>query len=183
MRINVEQPAMESLAGVVRFDAGDLARRLQESLDTLAWGLAMVPARWHHQSLPFGRDASSAPPWSVALNLAHMAVYEDLYAAPVLRDLAAGRDGVQVVPSGDEDWFERDSEALSREPLDRIMARLVAARQAQIETVRSFDDDRLNAAITPLWGRPLQSAGWAAAQTVQHTWEHGTPILQAALFL
>jgi hypothetical protein len=163
------------------FHVEETAGQLDQSLRTLEMGLALVPEEW--QRRPPRKDA-----WSVATNLAHMAIYEELLAAPVLEALAAGADGTGAAPSSDEGWFARETEALSREPLDHMLDRLRAARRRQIVAVRSFTDEGFNTPLTPLWvwsGRgnvPLDPPAWVATKTVQHTWEHGNSILQIALF-
>jgi len=174
---------MHEERGELAFVPEDLARMLEESLTTLKWALTTVPERF--QTMPPPHAPGQLPRWSVALNLAHMAVYEDLLAGPVLADMAAGGDGSGVAPSGDEDWFEGGAQALSREPVAAIMARLDAARRGQIESVRRFSAAHFNTPTTPLWGGReglLFPAGWVAAKTVQHTWEHGHTVMQAALF-
>ena len=80
-----------------------------------------------------------------------------------------------------EDWFRRDAQALSGADLSHILQRLRAARGRQLQALERFDHESFNRPLTPLWGG-LQPAGWVAAKTVQHTWEHGTPIMQTALF-
>lgn len=171
---------MVSVMETAGFGVEATVRRLQESLETLLWGISLVPEQWQYEPPPFGRGPER--PWSAVMNLAHLVEYEELVAAPVLQELTSGRDGTRVVSFADAGPFERLREALSREPLERLMARLRAARQAQIAAVRSFTDSSLNSATTPLWGEPVHSAGWVAAKTVQHTWEHGNSIVQVGLF-
>ena len=131
---------------------------------------------------------SPEPGWSIATNVAHLAVYEQRLAAPVLDDLAAGGDGTGPhvgVPSGGEDWLLAATIELAESPLEAVVERLRTARRRQIAAVRAMDIEALNAPRTPLWqrpGAPRDSAGWVAAKTVQHTWEHGTTISQIALF-
>lgn len=51
---------------------------------------------------------------------------------------------------------------------------------------RTLTDERLNAPLTPICGRRagiLHPAGWVAAKSVQHTWEHGCTIMQIDLFI
>ena len=137
---------------------------------------------------------SPEPGWSIATNLAHLAVYEERLAAPVIEDLAAGGDGTGPhvgVPAGGEGgasgdaWLLAGAIELAEAPLDAVLERLRTARRRQIAAVRAMDLEALNAPRTPLWqrpGSPRDSAGWVAAKTVQHTWEHGTTIFQIALF-
>jgi hypothetical protein len=172
----------QTTQSAIEFGVEETARRLRDSLATLEWAVANVPARWTH-ALP---DYVDPAEWTVARILAHVAVYEESAAAPVLEEMAAGRDGSAVKFSGEGSLAE--AEALAREPLDVIMARLRAARQRQIAAVTSFNHERINAPLTPLWsgsgrhGGPLQPAGWVATKTFQHTWEHGNTVLRVALF-
>jgi hypothetical protein len=167
------------------FGVEDTQGRLQSSLDALEWGLSLVAERWIRQP-PREGD------WSVATNLAHIAVYEERIAAPVLESVRDGGDGTnvsgldsegEVVPSGGEDWFDAETAALAVESLEVMMERLRQARYRQIVAVGELTEDRLNKAVVPFWGRsPLHSAGWVAAKTFQHTLEHGNSILRVALF-
>ena len=119
------------------------------------------------------------------MNLAHLCVYEEGLAAPVLAALADGQDGTQAVESAFEARFEPEARALSASPAEESLDRLRAVRSRQAELVRSFDDERFNTSMTPLWQRPgadLDPPGWVSAKTVQHTWEHGSTIFQIALF-
>jgi hypothetical protein len=169
---------MQKTGTAIRFDVEETAQRLRDSLATLEWAVENVPERWSH-ALP---DYVDPAEWAVARILAHVAIYEEGVAAPVLEEMAAGRDGSAVEFSGEGSMAE--AEALSREPLDVIMARLRSARERQIEIVRSLDHERFNAPLTPLWsgsgryGEPLQPA----TKTFQHTWEHGNAVMRVALF-
>jgi len=121
------------------------------------------------------------------MNLAHLVVYEERIAVPVLEALATGADGVSATPSSREDWFLNDAVALSKDEVGVMVARLRKARVRQIDIVESYDPDRFNAPATPLWssgihGTPPHSAGWVATKTFQHTWEHGSAILRLVLF-
>ncbi len=159
------------------YDPAGTVEALRVSLDALETFLARVPERW--LSVPVIEGHA----WGVAMNLAHLATYERRLAAPVLEELVAGRDGRAAAPSGDEDWFSRETQELSEQPLPEIWSELRVARERQIAAVGDCSLAALNAALTPLWGGgQLQSAGWVAWKTVQHSWEHGTPIMQTALF-
>lgn len=165
------------------FSVEDTARLLERSLAALEWVAERVPEELQRYAPP---ALSGEEMWGVAMNLAHLAAYEERLAAPVLEALAAGEDGTEAVPSGSEDWLKSDAERLSEQPLTAILERLRLARARQVEAVRSFDDERFNRPASPLWRRPgsdLDSAGWVAAKTVQHTWEHGNTIFQILLFV
>jgi len=125
--------------------------------------------------------------WNVAMNLAHLVVYEERIAVPVLEALVTGSDGVGATPSSREDWFFNDAVALSRDEVGVMVERLRKARVRQIEIVEAYDAERFNGAVTPLWssgrhGAAPHSAGWVATKTFQHTWEHGNAILRLVLF-
>jgi hypothetical protein len=165
------------------FSVSETVERLRGSLATIEWAVERVPDKWTH-ALP---DFYPGDAWSVAMNLAHMTIYEEEISGPVLRALAAGGDGLGAARSRREDWFLNDAVALSHAPVSEIMRRLVAGRADQIASVAGYDEDRFNAPVTPLWasgrhGAPPHSAGWVATKTFQHTWEHGNAILRMALF-
>ncbi len=166
-----------------RFDVGETAKRLRGSLETVEWALSMVPVKYTH-SLP---DFYPPEDWTVAMNVAHLTIYDERIAIPLLKSLAAGGDGVGVVKSLGESWFYDDAKALSVEPLSVLGPRLRSARGDQAAVVESFSDDSFNARVTPLWatgrhGNPPHSPGWIATKSFQHTWEHGNAVLRMALF-
>jgi len=149
---------------------------------TVQWAVAQVPERWTH-AIP---DYYPEDAWSVARNLAHMAVYEEGIAAPMLRDLAVGGDGAAAMRSPREEFLTGATE-LSREPVEDIQHRLSVCRGEQIAIIGGYDEERFNAPATSAWasgqhGTPPHSAGWVATKTFQHTWEHGNAILRMALF-
>ena len=176
---------MTQTADIFTFRVDETIRQLQGSLEAVAWAASLLPD--HLLSRPpqppamFGGDA-----WSAAMNLAHLAIYEERIAVPVLASLAAGGDGTDGLISFGEDRFYAESVALSSDVPERIMARLRAARQQQVELAATFASDRFNAPLTPGWrgvaGTPLKSPGWVLGKTVQHTWEHGNSLMRIALF-
>jgi hypothetical protein len=169
-----------------RFDLTQTASRLRESVATVEWAVERIPEEWTH-ALP---DTLPTDSWTVAMNLGHLIVYDELIAMPVLKALADGGDGTNVTFGGRsgssmprEDWFLNDSRDLSVLPTGELVARLRTARDAQATMVESFSDDQFNARVTPLFGQGKKhSAGWIATKTFQHTWEHGNAILRMALF-
>jgi hypothetical protein len=166
----------------VAFRIEETVARLRDSLATLEWAAAMIPGRWTHTL----RESYPPDAWSAAMNLAHLVVYEEQVAAPVLEALAAGGDGASATRSAMESWFLKDAEAIAGEPVPALLQRLRSARARQIATIESFDEARFNTPVCALWGAshsgPLRPAGWIAAKTFQHTWEHGNAILRVALF-
>ena len=157
----------------------DVVRRLEGSLSDLEFALDMVPERWIHGTIPGAPEDA----WTVAMNVAHLAVYEEVTALPLLGsfmpgfDLAAARQ-----ERGAESWFLDLATALAREPIEAMLARLRAARASQIDIVHTLGEHALNDRTTPLWPDPQHTAGWVATKTFQHTWEHGNAVLRAALF-
>jgi hypothetical protein len=152
---------------------------LRDSLATFEYGLERVPGQW--------LDQRAAPGlWSIARNVAHLAIYEEVLAAPALEDLARGGDGRAVAPGVPRSQAEFDlieSELEAR--IEEALMRLRSARQRQVAAVESFVEDSFNRASCILWARgPIaaHSPGWVAMKTVQHTWEHGNVVLQAMLF-
>jgi hypothetical protein len=164
----------------------EVVGHLADSLRTVEWALARVPEKWHHRSPGGVSPVFPEGTWSTAMNLAHLAVYEERVAAPVLEALAAGADAHDAVRSAGEGWLLSESVAVSTEPLTAILDRLRAARQRQIDVIAAASEPWLNTPATPLWewvqGTPLKSPGWVATKTFQHTWEHGHCILRIVLF-
>ena len=165
------------------FGRDETARLLRDSFEIVAAAARSIPSAWTHAN----PDWYPPDAWSVAINIAHMAVYEAQMANPVLAAMASGGDGVGATKSDAESWFLADAIALAPEPLDALLTRLSAARQDAIAIVASFDDVRWNAPITPLWnsgrhGSGRHSPAWVAMKTFQHTWEHGNAVLRMALF-
>ena len=122
----------------------------------------------------------------MADNFAHLAVYEEQIAAPILEAIREGRDASSEVTSVLESDYENLWQAVSKSPLDDIAARLWAARHRQIDAISSMDDARFHARSTTLWHELTpagHSAAWVAAKTFQHTWAHGNSLLQFALFV
>jgi hypothetical protein len=161
------------------FEVEAIAPRLAESLSTVEWAINEIPPEWTHRPLAITPDD-----WHPAMNLAHLTIYDEYIARPVLEALAEGGDGIGSTRSGMEHWFSQDAIDLSAEPIDAILARFRSARESHIATVRKFSLERFNHPMTPIWsyGGALNSPGWVATKTLQHTWEHGAPILRAALF-
>jgi hypothetical protein len=157
----------------------EVVRRLEDSLRDLEFGLGMVPPQWTHAAVP-GAPADS---WTVAMNLAHLAIYEEVTALLMLRSFEPGFDVASAPPVGDESWFSQQALAISVQPVAAIFDRLRAARSEQIDLVRHLGEARLNNGVTPLWPDPNHTAGWVATKTFQHTWEHGNAILRVALFV
>jgi uncharacterized damage-inducible protein DinB len=158
------------------FDRAETIRQLDESLRLLERAVAAAPERWHRPSEP------GLPPdfWGVAMNLAHLALYEEHWPAPVLEAIASGTPEPPATNSDEAD--ERDAAALVAEPLEAILDRLRAARRRQIDALQAMTDERFEGATTHRWGRGPHTAAWVAAKTVQHTWEHGNSVMQLALF-
>jgi hypothetical protein len=154
--------------------------RLERSLADVLYAVEMTPPEWLYRS-PW-RDPST---WSVAQNLAHMAVYEEQVAAPILEALAAGTDATASVASVLESDYDDRWEQLATEPIGVIAGRLRAARLRQVQAIAAMPEDRFHLPATTLWAevKPgIHSAAWVAAKTFQHTWDHGNAILQVVLF-
>ncbi|MDP9236612.1 MAG: DinB family protein [Chloroflexota bacterium] len=156
----------------------EVVRRLEDSLRDLEFGLGMVPEQWIDALVP----GAPADDRTVSMNLAHLAIYEDVMALPLLRSFEPAFDIASARRGGDESWFLNEAIALSKEPIVSILDRLRGARREQIELVQALGEERLNHGTTPLWPDPQHTAGWVATKTFQHTWDHGNAILRVALF-
>ena len=165
------------------FDQTKTARRLRDSIDTVIGAARMVPAACIHALMPgLPKDA-----WTVAMNLAHLVVYDEGISVPVLESLASGADGTTLIRTDNEGWFYNDAVALSSQPLDALISRLEEARARQVDIVQSFSAVDWNRRWSPafssgLHGNGPHSPAWIATKSFQHTWEHGSAVLRAALF-
>jgi hypothetical protein len=160
--------------------------RLQQSLATVLYAVSIAPETWHYQAPADDAELSWLGSWSVAQNLAHLAVYEEQVAAPILEAIAAGRDGAADVASALESDYETLWQELATCSMDEIAQRLSHARARQIDAVTAMSEERFQTPATTLWqgvgGQPGHAAAWVAAKTIQHTWEHGDSIFRIALF-
>lgn len=166
------------------FDKDETLARLRDSLTTIESFARLVPPAFTHTN----PEWYPADAWSVAMNVAHVVVYEECMGAPLIEALAAGGDGAGAIRSDLEQVFLPEAQKLSSEPIEELLERLRAARDRQIAAVVSIDTVRFNAAVTPLFSGPrhgggrLHSPAFVATKTFQHTWEHGNAILRMALF-
>ena len=164
------------------FDQRETVARLRDSLSTIESFLVLVPAQWTHTPPPGSPEGA----WSMAMNLAHMVVYEEQLATPVLEAMSAGGNAQDLVPGGGEEWLLGGATAIASEPIETLAARLRAVRERAIAIVESTPADLFNQPRTMLWsgrngGKPL-ALSWVATKTFQHTWEHGNAILRVAMF-
>jgi DinB superfamily len=165
------------------FETDEVVEALRSSLATIEWATRVLPPQWTNAL----REHYPPDSWTVTMNLAHMVLYEERLAVPMLESLAEGNDGTDRVQSVSEQY--PDAVLLAEEPMDELMRRLRAARERQLAIVGAMDARRLNAPATEHWGKVdpnmgarAHSAGWVAMKTFQHTWDHGNAILRMALF-
>ena len=160
--------------------------RLTQSLADVLFAASIAPNIYHYRSPAAATGLEWLGTWSLAENLAHLAVYEENIAAPILEAIVAGRDAAPEVNSVIERDYEARWQALSKSPLDEIAQRLSRARSRQADAVSEMSDELFQAPTTTLWTDVLaadgHSAAWVATKTFQHTWEHGNSILCFALF-
>lgn len=158
----------------------DAARRESAATqESLFWALSLISDADAHL-------AARPSDWPAATNLAHLVIYEERIAVPVLRAATQGRDGAADVVSGEEGWLVHDAEALGRESFPEIVGRYRAIVTRHAELLAAFDDGAFNQPICSLWqtapaysGGRLVPAGWIAKKSAQHTWEHGHSLLRA----
>lgn len=165
------------------FDREATVTRLRESLETVVWAAKLVPADYTHTLLP----GSPTDAWTVTMNIAHLIVYDEGIAIPVLESLVEGENGSTKIRTDNEAWFYNDAVALAAEPLDALLERFTSARMRQIKVAGSFTDADWNRRWSPVFGSGAHGNGphspaWVANKTFQHTWEHGNAVLRAALF-
>jgi hypothetical protein len=169
------------------YQVEQIVAQLQGSLDGLSPAVSLVPKVWHHRS-PHGLSGFEDGTWSIAMNLAHLTLYEETLAAPVVESLAVGGDGTSALDPAVLGRVAEETERLASAPLSRIIERLRTVRERQIAAARCFTDEGFSRPATPVWRVlaenpevPVRSAGWVLAKTVQHTWEHGNTVFRIAL--
>jgi hypothetical protein len=162
------------------FSVDETAARLAHSLETIEWAVGQIPEAYTHK-VP---DFYEADEWGVAMNLAHLIVYDEGIANPILGDLAKGGDGLGSTKSHLEHWFAQDALDIADQPIDHLMSRFADGHRCQIEIAESFSDEAFNQPATLLFadGSGMRSGGWIATKTFQHAWEHGNAILRMELF-
>jgi hypothetical protein len=97
------------------FSVRETAGRLRQSLETVEWAVRRIPPAYSHE-MPEGMVADE---WSAAMNLAHLIVYDEEIANPVLASLAEGGDAVGATKSHLEQWFQPEAEAMAPDPIMR----------------------------------------------------------------
>jgi hypothetical protein len=167
------------------FDRESVLRQLDESMTTLEWAVSLVPDGWSHRS-PTGRLSAEEGGWSVAMNLAHLALYEERFPTTVLESLLTGGDGVSDSSFPEPSPHEAAAVALAGAPLAEILERLRRARSKEAEIARKFTSAAWVAPTTKAWaatglGPPIWSPARVLAKSFQHTWEHGNAVLRVAL--
>ena len=177
---------MNALTGQCASGRTDSIDRLERSLADVLYAVSIVPVAWHFRVPADDPDLAWLGSWSVADNLAHLAIYEEQVAAPILEAIAAGYDAANTVSSVLESNYDSLWQELAQSPMDVIASRFSAARLRQVDTLSSMSEERFQTLATTLWLDQLEaeghSAAWVAAKTFQHTWEHGDSILRIALF-
>ena len=167
------------------FEADALVAGHREALARIAWAVEQLPAPWHHRS-PGGAIVGCEPgAWSVAENLAHLYVYEDLNTLPALTTLATG--GIAIGVHGPRTAeFQQAQAALRGAPVPQLLSRLWAAHWQLAALARSFAPADFNRAHAHgpnpdfLFDRSIP--GWLVAKSLQHFWEHGATVQRVLLF-
>jgi hypothetical protein len=162
-----------------------IARLLQQSLDLLQYFSEIVPPSWLTKQPGSSVRGVAESVKSPVFQIAHLVGYEERLASPVLRSMAAGGDGTDVVPSGHVSWFRGYVDELASQPVSDLTNLLARLRADHIAIVKDFPIDTFERPLTPLWGvEPgrLESGAWVATKTAQHTIEHANHIARIALF-
>ena len=163
------------LARYPRFSPSAAVREVGAARDALSWALPLISEAAAHAVRQPGD-------WSVGTNLAHLVIYEERIALPVLAALADGKDGRDRVVSGEENWLAREAESLGEEPFAAVRERFQTIIRRHVEQVEAFDEDAFNAPLCSLWASGfgvLVPAGWVTKKSVQHLWEHGHTLIRA----
>lgn len=169
------------------FTVNETSEMLMDSLKLLEWVVGRVPEEWHHK-LPNGDVRGlRGDGRSVANHIAHLVLYEQKLANPVLKELAEGRDGTAVAKSGSISWLLPETLELSKLSIEELLLGLREVRAEHINIVQGFNEDLFNHPITQLWstgndGQRCEAPGWVAIKTAQHTGEHTNSIFRFVLF-
>ena len=158
-----------------RFSPSAAVREVGAARDALSWALPLISEAAAHAVRQPGD-------WSVGTNLAHLVIYEERIALPVLAALAEGKDGRDRVVSGEENWLAREAESLGEEPFAAVRERFQTIIRRHVEQVEAFDEEAFNAPLCSLWASGfgvLVPAGWVTKKSVQHLWEHGHTLIRA----
>ncbi|MEX0781383.1 MAG: hypothetical protein WD557_01955 [Dehalococcoidia bacterium] len=158
--------------------------RLRSSLATVEWAVKLIPEGWTHRS---GGPRSTHEAWSAAMNLAHLATYEETFPLTELEDLLSEGNGLGRLSSMSEEITQSRALALASEPISVILGHLQEARARQVGLAEEFPGASFTTPQTRAWGSSgLGPEWWSPAlvlnKTFQHTWEHGNAILSIALF-
>ena len=119
------------------------------------WAAKLVPAGYTHALLP----GAPTDAWTVTMNIAHLIVYDEGIAVPVLESLAAGENGTTKIRTDNEAWFYNDAVALAADPLDALLDRFVSARTRQARVAGSFTDSDWNRRWSPVFGSGAHGNG------------------------
>jgi len=152
-------------------------REHSEAQRVLAWAFPLIT----DAPIP-----SVAPgDWSVAMNLAHLALYEERVAIPVLAAASRREDAAVTVGSSNEGPLEGSARALADGDFASVVRRYEDAARAHAELLARFDDASFNEPRCSLWSPRLGlvCAGWVAKKSLQHTWEHGHTVIRQAFIL
>ena len=160
---------------------------LIDSLKLIEWVVRRVPDVWHHRLPKTDVRGLRGDERSVANHIAHLVLYEERLANPVLKELAKGLDGTAVAKSGSISWLLPETLELSKLPIEELLSNLMKVRNEHINIVQSFNEKLFNHPVTQLWstgsdGQRYDSPGWVAVKTAQHTGEHTNSIFRFVLF-
>lgn len=152
-------------------------REHSEAQRALAWAFPLITDDAAQRSAP-GQ-------WSAAMNLAHLALYEERIAIPVLAAASRREDAATTVRSSEEGPLEGAAGSLAAEAVASIVRRYEDAAQAHAQLLARFDDVSFNEPRCSLWSPRLGlvCAGWVAKKSIQHTWEHGHAVIRVAFVL
>ena len=153
-------------------------REHSEAQRALAWAFPLITGSAAKRSVP-PRE------WSAAMNLAHLALYEERVAIPVLAAASRREDGATTVRSSEEGPLEGAARSLAAEDFASVVRRYEDAAQAHAQMLGRFDDESFNEPGCSLGSPPLGlvCAGWVAKKSIQHTWEHGHAVIRVAFLL
>ena len=151
----------------------NLSQWFQDQLQASAEGFI-----WAAQQVRKTRQCLQPPEglgeWSVTRHIFHMALYEQTYAFPSMRQWLG--EAPPSLKGVDEDvaWGE------GRDDIEIMLSEFKQLRIEQIALLPKYDASTWKMSNKTFWGRVTLS--WVVSKTFQHTAEHTSDVMQIALF-
>jgi quinol monooxygenase YgiN len=152
-----------------------LADQLRASADAVVWIAGRFPAERVFRNPPRHPER-----WSLARIIYHLTSYETRIALPTLRQWQGGPP--PEAGSMEEDAAREDAAWAAEQglTLSALIERFRAVRDQQIALLAEFPEQAWQEERRAIWGSV--ALHWAAAKTLQHTFEHASEIWRMYLW-